>query len=82
MKMYFCPNCIKRVDILSEVIQHYNSCYQKRNNMVYSDFRVPAHKQCKRIRRFNKCRNRYHKKRSTNINTELTDCLIVKRIIQ
>ena len=48
--MYECCKCKVKIPVLREAVLHQSICLSKWNNMVYSNFRVPAYMQYKRRR--------------------------------
>ena len=48
--MYKCEICYKKYFLLREATYHTKRCSNRYNYMVFSRFRVPAYKQCKRDR--------------------------------
>ena len=51
--MYTCSKCGMKNDILKEAMIHEESCFTKKNYMVFSNYRVPAYKRCRRVRKDN-----------------------------
>ena len=72
--MYKCPNCFIEFLVLHETICHYKNCSMNRqNDMVYSNYRVPAYQQYKR------CRG-YRGRSVVSYIPVLKDCMTIKNV--